>query len=296
MKARFAVAAVAAALLSTAAIAQMGPGMMGGQGMGQGMGPGMMGGRGDCPQGPGMMGGRGMMGHGMMGGHAMGHGMMGGRMHAALASLNLTDEQRAKVTEIRRDLQRKNYALMGSLRDLRWQAEDAAKSAELDEAAARKRYDAGAAIRKQMFEARLDAHKRIEAVLTQGAARAIAQGMDAGRPAPRWSRLDASRGGSRGSAGRPGTRGANQSCASGLFGSGTSGRHCILLSRQRVAVQERLHRVPHRDDRAGDHVAEVEASLEASPPYVLLDGRVVGKLGLEIHGNLLLGDGRRIRG
>src|SRR5512139_2195410 len=80
MRTRFAIAALAAATLSTLAAAQMGPGMgqgmMGGQGMGPGAGPQ------DCPMmgqgmGPGM-GGKGMM-HGRGGMHG-GAGMMGGAM------------------------------------------------------------------------------------------------------------------------------------------------------------------------------------------------------------------------
>ncbi|MDH5263458.1 MAG: Spy/CpxP family protein refolding chaperone [Betaproteobacteria bacterium] len=180
MKTAFVVSAVTAACLSTFAAAQMGPGMMQGQGPGHGMmhgqgpgpgpGAGMMGQPG-CPMGPGMQG-QGMrhgpgMGGGMMGMHGEGAGAMDGARWAALGRLNLSDEQRTKVTTIRRDLQRKNHALMGSMHEIRWQAEDARKSAEFDEAAARKRYDAGAAIRKQMFEARLEAHKKIQDVLTK---------------------------------------------------------------------------------------------------------------------------------
>lgn len=174
MKAGFAIAALTAACLSTFAAAQMGqgmgPGMMHGQGMGpgmtqgQGMGPGMMHGQG---MGPGMMQGQ----HGMMGGRGMGGGMHaampGGLSFAAIEALGLTDDQRAKVTEIRRDMQRKSHALMGATRELRWKSQDAAKAAEFDAAAARKRYDEGAAIRKQMFEARLEARTKIEAVLTK---------------------------------------------------------------------------------------------------------------------------------
>jgi Spy/CpxP family protein refolding chaperone len=165
MKAGFAVAALAAACLSTVAAAQMGPGMMGGAGPGMmgGGGPGMMGGAG-----PGMRSGQPgcPMHQGAMGGSGPAQGRMAARM-AALDALDLTDEQRGKVTAIRRDLQRKMHALKGSARELRWQGEDAAKSAEFDEAAARKRFDAAAALRKQMFEARLEARKGIHAVLTQ---------------------------------------------------------------------------------------------------------------------------------
>ena len=176
MKSAFVASAIAAACLSTFAVAQMGPGMMQGQGPGHGMmhgqgaGPGPAGqpgcAMGGGMQGQGMMHGQGM-GRGMKGGHGMGAGAMDGARWAALQKLDLSDEQRGKLTAIRRDLQRRNHALMGSMHEVRWQAEDARKSADLDEAAARKSYDAGAAIRKQMFEARLDAHKRIQDVLTK---------------------------------------------------------------------------------------------------------------------------------
>ena len=48
-------------------------------------------------------------------------------------------------------------------------------------------------------------------------------------------------------------------------------------------------------DAAGLDAPDEEAALEASLPYVLLDGCVVGKVGLEFHGYLLPGDGWRIR-
>jgi len=172
MRTRFALAALAAATLSTLAAAQMGPGMghgmMGGQGMGPGAGPQ------DCPMmGQGMGPGRGGMGmmHGRGGMHG-GPGMMGGAMGqgpglAAIEALDLSAEQRNKVTEIRRDLQRRNHALMGSLREIRWKGQDLAKAPELDAAAARKLYDEGAAVHKQMFEARLEARAKAEAVLTK---------------------------------------------------------------------------------------------------------------------------------
>lgn len=170
MRTRFALAALAAATLSTFAAAQMGPGM--GQGMmhGRGMGPGM-GQQQDCPMGqgmgPGAMQGKGMM-HGR-GGHGMrgGGGMMDGPGLAALEALNLTDEQRAKLTEIRREAQRKRHSIMGGMHELRWKAQDAAKAPELDVAAARKLYDERAALRKQVFEVQLEARAKAEALLTK---------------------------------------------------------------------------------------------------------------------------------
>jgi len=187
MRTRFALAALAAATLSTIAAAQMGqgmgPGMMGGYGMGPGTGPQ------DCPMvgqgaGPGM-GGMGMM-HGrggMHGGHGMkgGQGLMAGPGLRDIEALDLTAEQRGKVTEIRRDLQRRNHALMGSLREIRWKGQDLAKAPQLDEAAARKLYDEGAAVRKQMFEARLEARSKAEALLTK---EQLEQLRSAPRPGP----------------------------------------------------------------------------------------------------------------
>jgi len=102
----------------------------------------------------------------MMGGHGKEGGMMGGHGFGALESLGLNDDQKGKVRDIQRDTQKKHHALMGSLLELRWQAEDNARAATVDEAAARKQYDAMAAVRKQMFEIGLDAQKRVEAVLT----------------------------------------------------------------------------------------------------------------------------------
>jgi Spy/CpxP family protein refolding chaperone len=143
----------------------------------------MKGGHEGCGMGPGMVGGQGR-GHGMMGSQGQGHGMMGGPGPEALEKLGLGDEQRGKVREIHRDLQRKNHALMGSMRDLRWQSEDAAKAAEFDETAARKRFDAGAAIRKQMFEARLEARKQVDAVLTKEQREKLRQGPKHGPAGP----------------------------------------------------------------------------------------------------------------
>jgi len=174
MKTRFALAALAAATISTFAAAQMGPGMGGGPGMGRGPGPGMAGG--DCPmqQGQGQGMGGGMMGrHGGMGGGM--HGGMGGGMHGGmmgqglspgvLATLGLSPEQQAKITEIQRDAQRKRHGYRGTMRETRWNAQDAQKDG-FNEDAARKQFDAMAAIRKEMFESGLAARKQIDAVLT----------------------------------------------------------------------------------------------------------------------------------
>jgi len=158
----------------------MGPGMMGqgyGPGMmGQGYGPGMMGqgyGPGMMGQGygPGMMGqgiGPGMMGYGMMG-QGMGPGMMGGMMYGAnpYASVDLSADQRARISAIQEGLWRKQWDLMGRMHEERYHMQQLMSGAVADDAAARKAYQAMADAHKQMFDAMLAARKQIDAVLTQ---------------------------------------------------------------------------------------------------------------------------------
>jgi Spy/CpxP family protein refolding chaperone len=173
MKRKLITAAIAAAIFTTAAWAQGGPGMMGGNGPGCGMGPGMMGGYGPgYGMAPGMMGGYGPgcgMGHGMMGGYGpggygMGPGMMGGYGPEGYNPLKLSDEQRTKVADIQHDVWRKQWALMSSMHELRFRSQGAEAP---NDAEARKIYQASADLRKQMFENSLDARKRIDAVLTK---------------------------------------------------------------------------------------------------------------------------------
>jgi Spy/CpxP family protein refolding chaperone len=163
MKLKMITAAIAA-ILATSAWAQPGPGMMGGMmggygpgDCGYGMGPGMMGG-----MGPGMMGG---MGPGMMGG--MGPGMMGGYGPRGYYGLKLSDEQRRKIADILQEQWRKQWALMGSMHELRSKQLGAEESGKFDDAQARKNYQAMADLQKQMFENSLETRKRIDAVLTQ---------------------------------------------------------------------------------------------------------------------------------
>lgn len=143
-----------AALLAIPATAQM----MGGYGPGYGMAPGMMGGYGEgYGMGPGMMGGYGE-------GYGMGPGMMRGYGPGSYApDLKLTQEQRDKIAEIQSELAQKRWGLMTSMHQQRLEL---SKSGGLDEAALRKSFQAMQETQKQMFEARLDAGKRTEAVLT----------------------------------------------------------------------------------------------------------------------------------
>jgi Spy/CpxP family protein refolding chaperone len=150
-----AVAVAATAVLATAAWAQMGPGMMGGYGMG----PGMMHG-----YGPGGYG----MGHGMMHGYGPGGpGMMGGYGPGSYGGLDLSDAQRTRIGEIQKEVARKQWEVMGKMHDQGFHMHQFAGPGPLDEDAARKSFQAMTDAHKAMFEATLEARKRIESVLTK---------------------------------------------------------------------------------------------------------------------------------
>ena len=127
------IAAIAAAFLSTAALAQMGgPGPFG-PGSGSGYGPGM---------------------GAMMGG---GYGAGGCGMRAeVMDALGLTAEQRASIATILDETSAQRLALMESMHQLRSQA---LRSGTPD-------YTAMAAARERMRTAALDSRQRIDAVLT----------------------------------------------------------------------------------------------------------------------------------
>lgn len=120
--------------------------------------------------GPGMMGHDGMMGYGGGMGYGMGPGMMWGYgpgsrgWGAGIPSL--TDEQRGKLAEADKDFRQKQWQLMEKMHDLGYQGGSLYRNGKFDEQAARKQYDAMAALRKQMFENYLDEQKRIDSILT----------------------------------------------------------------------------------------------------------------------------------
>lgn len=117
---------------------------------------GMMGGPGMMMGGPGMMGGM-----GMMGGAGMGDCHSGG-----YAALKLTDEQRAKLSDIERDLSRKQREVMSRMHAQDVHMHDLFALGSVDESKARKAFDAMTVAHKEMFEASLEAGKRMNAVLT----------------------------------------------------------------------------------------------------------------------------------
>jgi len=132
----------------------MGAGMMGGYGHRYGMGPGMMGG-----YGPGYG-----MGPGMMGGYGMGHGMMG---FGNFRGLDLSAEQRSKITPIRKEMRSKQWALMGEMMDAQDKLQELYDTDKQDSAAINKQYKAIEDLRRQMVDNSVDAHNRINSILTK---------------------------------------------------------------------------------------------------------------------------------
>lgn len=147
-----------------------GPGMMGGYGRG-----GMMGGYGYGPgpgygqgYGPGMMGGYGrggmMGGYGPGYGHGYGPGMMG---LGPLQALDLNEQQLAKINQLQDETRRKNWSVMGKLQDEQAHMRDLFSADKRDPAAIGKQAMKIAELRRQLLEASVEAHNRIEALLTK---------------------------------------------------------------------------------------------------------------------------------
>jgi Spy/CpxP family protein refolding chaperone len=125
-----------------------------------GYGPGMMGG-----YGPGMMGsyGRGGMMGGMMGPYGR-EGMMG---LGPLQALDLDEQQIGKVNQIRDELRRRSWNALGKLQDEQAQMRDLLLAEKRDPAAIGKQSMKIAELRRQLLEAQIDAHNRIEALLSK---------------------------------------------------------------------------------------------------------------------------------
>ncbi len=128
----------------------------------------------DC-HGPGMMGGYGW--HGMMGGeygpgYGMGPGMMGGHGYGMMGygdyrGLNLTSDQQTKITQIHRAMRTKQLALMGEMMDAQDKLQDLYDADKQDAAAINKQYKAVEDLRRQMVDNAVEAHNRIDALLTK---------------------------------------------------------------------------------------------------------------------------------
>lgn len=122
----------------------MGPGMMGGYGPGYGMGPGMMGGYGP--------------------GYGMGPGMMGWGNYRGL---NLSEDQKSKITQIQKEVRTKQWAVMGEMMDAQDKLQELYDADKQDAAAINKQYKVIEDLRRQMVDNSVDAHNRINSILTK---------------------------------------------------------------------------------------------------------------------------------
>ena|SRR3989344_3714942 len=138
---------------------------------GYGMGPGGMGMMGGGPGGMGMMGGGGMMGGMGMGPGGMGMGMMGmggaGMGMGPVGMLDLTDEQRGKIEKIQDDTRRKNWDTYGKIMDEQSRLRDLYAGETVDAKKVGAAYAGIAKLQQQLIEAHVEAHNRVQAVLTK---------------------------------------------------------------------------------------------------------------------------------
>lgn len=114
-----------------------------------------------CDAEHGMMGQHGMMGpQGMMMGQ---QGMMG--MHM-LGALDLSDEQRSKITKLTDEFSHDNWAKQGKMNDESAKLRDLYEADRRDPAAIGREYQQVFEIKRQMIESYLEVQNRIEDVLT----------------------------------------------------------------------------------------------------------------------------------
>lgn len=110
----------------------------------QGMGPGMMGGYGP--------------------GYGMGPGMMGWRNYR---ELNLSADQKSKISQIRQEMRTKQWAIMGEMMDAQDNLQDLYDVDKQDASAINKQYKEIEDLRRQMVDNSVDAHNRINSILTK---------------------------------------------------------------------------------------------------------------------------------
>lgn len=119
-----------------------------------------------CPMGMGYgMGmGPGMMGGGMGMGPGIGRGMMGGMMGYGL--LDLSVDQQGQINRIHDEARRKNWTTLGKIHDEQAKLRDLYAAERPDSKAILATVAGIQALERQMLETMLDAHQRMDAVLT----------------------------------------------------------------------------------------------------------------------------------
>jgi Spy/CpxP family protein refolding chaperone len=156
---RVLVVATLAATGAVIAAEESGP-MMSDRDMSTNMQPGQMGG-GGCMD---MMGGGPGGGMGMMGMGGSGMGMMG---MGPVSMLDLSDDQRDKIDKIQDDVRRKNWDTYGKIMDEQSKLRDLYSGETVDAKKVGAAYAGIAKLQQQVIEANVEAHNRVQAVLTK---------------------------------------------------------------------------------------------------------------------------------
>jgi len=120
------------------------------------------------------------MGHEMMGGYGhgygMGQGMMGGYGYGAgpgmmgwgnFRALNLNAEQKTKIMQIRKEIRAKQWTIMGDMMDAQDKLQELLDADQQDASAINKQYKAIEDLRRQIVENSVEAHNRINSILTK---------------------------------------------------------------------------------------------------------------------------------
>jgi Spy/CpxP family protein refolding chaperone len=178
---RVLVVATLAATGAVIAAEESGP-MMSDRDMSTNMQPGQMGSGGCMGMMGGGPGGKGMMGGGMMGGmgpgggmgmmgmDGPGMGMMGGGMMGGMGPvwmLDLSDDQRGKIEKIQDDTRRKNWDTYGKIMDEQSKLRDLYAGETVDAKKVGAAYAGIAKLQQQVIESGVEAHNRVQAVLTK---------------------------------------------------------------------------------------------------------------------------------
>jgi Spy/CpxP family protein refolding chaperone len=111
---------------------------------------------------------QGGMGPGMMGGYGPGYGMGPGMMGwGNYRELNLGADQKSKITQIRQEMRTKQWAVMGEMMDAQDNLQDLYDVDKQDAAAINKQYKEIEDLRRRMVDNPVDAHNRINSILTK---------------------------------------------------------------------------------------------------------------------------------
>ena len=104
----------------------------------------------------------------MMGGYGPGYGMGPGMMGwGNYRGLNLSDDQKSKISQIRKEMRDKQWPLMGEMMDARDKLDDLYDADKQDAAAIDKQYKVVEDLRRQMVDNAVDAHNHINSILTK---------------------------------------------------------------------------------------------------------------------------------